>query len=238
MERLTRRQARHAAKARRYTPLGKYFASEKAVEMGRRAIQLHGGSGYTKDYDAEKLLRDALVFPIYEGTSQIQALMAMKDTLVGATRRPQDFVRKAATARWRKMSARGLSKRVAALQNTSFGIQQHLLTRIAGGKFADVRSQPVKDWSQALSDWDPKRDFAPAMLHAERLTQVLVDVAVAEVLLEQTERDPAREELLERWLERAEPRVRHLQDVILNTGDRLLRSLEPDEDEITHDAAK
>ncbi|MCB9682288.1 MAG: acyl-CoA dehydrogenase family protein [Alphaproteobacteria bacterium] len=226
VERLERAQKRHQSKARRLTPLVKYLASEKAVEMARKAIQIHGGAGYTKDYDAEKLLRDAIVFPIYEGTSQIQALMAMKDTLVGAIRRPQDFVRRAATARWRSVSARStLERRVARLQSLSFATQQHLITRIAGGKFRDMRSMPVGGWSQALADWDPKRDFGPAMLHAERLIQLLIDVAVSEVLLDQAERHPERADVLERWLERAEPRSRALHDRITTTGERLLAKL-------------
>ena len=56
--------------------------AEKAVEIARRNMQIHGGVGYTQEYGAEKLLRDALVLPVYEGTSQIQSLMAMKDTLL------------------------------------------------------------------------------------------------------------------------------------------------------------
>src|SRR5690606_7670030 len=46
---LERARARHKTKARRVTPLLKYFGAEKAVEMGRRAIQIHGGVGYTKE---------------------------------------------------------------------------------------------------------------------------------------------------------------------------------------------
>jgi alkylation response protein AidB-like acyl-CoA dehydrogenase len=91
MERLMRS---HQRKARRITPLLKYFGAEKAVEHARTALQIHGGNGYTKEYLPEKLLRDALVMPIYEGTSQIQALMAMKDTLGGIIRNPQAFVRR------------------------------------------------------------------------------------------------------------------------------------------------
>jgi hypothetical protein len=48
---------------------------------------------------------------------------------------------------------------------------------------------------------------------------------VAEVLLEQTRKDPARRDVLERWLERAEPRSRFLHDEITTTGDRLLARL-------------
>ena len=63
------------------------------------------------------------------------------------------------------------------------------------------------------------------MLHAERLTRILVDEAVAELLLEQAKKHPERRDVLERWLERAEPRCRHLVDEITSTGDRLLAKL-------------
>src|SRR5690349_19948893 len=86
--------ARHRALSRRYTPLLKYLAAEKAVEIARRNLQIHGGVGYTREFGAEKLLRDAMVMPIYEGTSQIQSLMAMKDTLGGIIKRPQAFVKR------------------------------------------------------------------------------------------------------------------------------------------------
>ncbi|MCB9664323.1 MAG: acyl-CoA dehydrogenase family protein [Alphaproteobacteria bacterium] len=229
-ERTEREYQRASRKARRLTSLVKYLGSEKAVEMARRAIQIHGGAGYTKDYEAEKLLRDAIVFPIYEGTSQIQALFSTKDTLLGIIRRPQDFVRRAATARWRASTASGLPARVARLQGLSFAAQQHLVTRIAGGKFRELRGVPLTSWGTTLTDFDPKRDFAPALLHAERLTQILIDVAVAEELLAQSEKHPERAEVLERWLERAEPRSRHLHDVITKTGDRLLARLAEQEE--------
>jgi hypothetical protein len=74
--------------------------------MARRNIQIHGGVGFIKEYGAEKLLRDAIVLPIYEGTSQIQSLMAMKDTLLGIMKRPQDFARRIGQARWRSLSGR------------------------------------------------------------------------------------------------------------------------------------
>lgn len=224
-ESIEREQRHHARKARRVTPLIKYYASEKAVEMARRCIQIHGGAGYIQEYGAEKLLRDAMVMPIYEGTSQIQSLMAMKDTLMDAIRRPQDFVRGSATARWKAVSAGGLERRVARLQVLSYSTQQHLIARIAGRKVGELRQLPLTSWASVFSDWDPKRDFGTAMLHAERLTRILTDVAVAEVLLEQSERHPERAEVLERWLERAEPRCRHLNDEITSTGERLLASL-------------
>lgn len=55
--------------------MAKYFASETAVKVTRQALQLHGGNGVTKEFLVEKLVRDSLLGPIYEGTSQIQQLI-------------------------------------------------------------------------------------------------------------------------------------------------------------------
>jgi hypothetical protein len=219
---------KHKRLARRVTPLLKYFGAEKAVSMARLAVQIHGGVGYTKEYGAEKLLRDAMVMPIYEGTSQIQSLMAMKDTLGAILKNPRAFFARGAQARWRAVSARDpLEKRVAKIQALSHQAQQHLIVRTAGDKLRGLGERPVGEWPEALTkDWNPKRDFAFAMLHAERLTRILFDEVAAEILLAQAKKTPERREVLERWLERAEPRVRHMLDEIQTTGDRLLSTLE------------
>ncbi|MFO8080363.1 MAG: acyl-CoA dehydrogenase family protein, partial [Armatimonadota bacterium] len=52
--------------------MAKYFASETAEEVTREAVQIHGGYGFTKDFDVERYFRDAKVTTIYEGTSEIQ----------------------------------------------------------------------------------------------------------------------------------------------------------------------
>ena len=55
--------------------MAKYFASETAVTATRQAVQMHGGNGVTREFLVEKLARDALLVPIYEGTTQIQQLI-------------------------------------------------------------------------------------------------------------------------------------------------------------------
>ncbi|MFB6165876.1 MAG: acyl-CoA dehydrogenase family protein [Haloarculaceae archaeon] len=52
--------------------MAKYFASETAVDVSQRAVQVFGGYGYTTDFDVERYYRDAKVTTIYEGTSEIQ----------------------------------------------------------------------------------------------------------------------------------------------------------------------
>ncbi len=237
---LERTIRKHKKRARRATPLLKYLAAEKAVEMARRCIQIHGGVGYTTEYGAEKLLRDALVMPIYEGTSQIQSLMAMKDTLGGVLKRPADFVQKAADARVRALSSRDpLERRLAKLQVIQSDAVRLLIVKTAGDKLRSVRDQPITAWAGALSkNWNPKRDFAFAMLHAERLTRILCDVMIAEVLFEQRAKHPEREPLLEQHLERAEPRCRYLLDEMSSRGQRLLDELADGEGEETKRAAE
>jgi 3-(methylthio)propanoyl-CoA dehydrogenase len=227
-DRIKRELPKHRAAARRLTPLLKYLATEKAVEIARRNMQIHGGVGYTKEFGAEKLLRDSLVLPVYEGTSQIQSLMAMKDTLFGIIKRPQAFLTRMAQAQWRSLSARdGLERRVAKLQVLSMSAQQFLLTRTAAGKIKTLGDVPVAKWREVMTEqWDPKRDFALAMLHAERLTRILIDEAVAELLLEQAKAHPKRREVLERWLARAELRSKALYEEITTTGERILAQLQ------------
>ncbi len=237
--RLNKKIRGHKARARRVTPLLKYLAAEKAVEMSRRCVQIHGGNGYIREFGAEKLMRDAMVMPIYEGTSQIQSLMAMKDTLMGIMKSPQEFVRRMAQARWRSLGARdALERRVARLQVLSLSAQQHLMTRTATDKVRSLQGTKLTDWPRAFTkNWDPKRDFAYAMLHAERLTRLLADEAVCKLLLEQARVHPERRAVLEAYLDRAEPRCRHLVDEITTTGQRLLSKLRG-ETETTEDGAE
>ena len=202
------------------------------MEIARRAVQIHGGAGYIRETGVEKLLRDAMVFPIYEGTSQIQALMAMKDNLLAAVRAPGRFAKETAATRWRALASTSADeRRVAGLRLQSQQAITHLVSRLAATKLGELRHHGVGSWSAVMKDWDPKRDFALAMLHAERLTALLTDAAVGEILLEQVRRHPERRELLERFLERAEPRARAHLDRITTTGAGLLTRLaasEPD----------
>ena len=218
----------HAWESRRVTPLAKYFASEKAVEIAQRAIQIHGGVGYTVEYGVEKLLRDAMVLPIYEGTSQIQSLMAMKDQLGRTMKDPQGFAQAVAQTQWRALSARDpLERRVAKLQRLAGRAQLFLIAKTAGDKFQSVRHAPIQAWlGEFTKDWDPKRDFAVAMLHAERFMKVLCDATVAELFWEQAKAHPERRALVERWLERAEPRAKMHYEEITTRGRRLLRALD------------
>jgi acyl-CoA dehydrogenase len=62
-----------------YSSFAKRFAADTAMKVTTDAVQVFGGYGYMKEFPVEKLMRDAKLFQIYEGTSQIQRLVIAKE---------------------------------------------------------------------------------------------------------------------------------------------------------------
>ena len=104
-----------------FTPLVKLFSSEYANQLAYDCVQIHGGSGFMKDYACERLYRDARIMNIYEGTSQLQVVAAInavtKGTFLEQIRRyeagefceamqPVVAVLRELTARFEEMTAR------------------------------------------------------------------------------------------------------------------------------------
>ncbi len=80
---IRKRQRRYKRLAAFMTPVSKYYASEAAVKVASDAIQVLGGSGYMRDYPVERYYRDARITPIYEGTSQLQVVAAIRGVTSG-----------------------------------------------------------------------------------------------------------------------------------------------------------
>ena len=55
--------------------MAKLYAAEVAMEVTTKAVQLHGGYGYIREYDVERMMRDAKITEIYEGTSEVQRMV-------------------------------------------------------------------------------------------------------------------------------------------------------------------
>lgn len=232
-----KRAKKYAAKARKLTPLIKYWGGEEAVRQTRMCMQILGGTGYIVETGAEKLLRDALVIPVYEGTSQIQSLMALKDNLQAAIKNPGKFARKVAETRITALSSSDtLEKGAARIQMHANSAMQTIISRIAVDKLSGVGKRPFGEWRSTLTkEWDPAVDFSFGMLHAERLTKLLTWAAMAEALVAQAKEAAAtpalqahadeRRELAERFIERYEPRCRGVIAEIEATSPSLLERL-------------
>jgi alkylation response protein AidB-like acyl-CoA dehydrogenase len=184
---------------RELTPLVKYYGSEEAIRVARTGMQVFGGYGVVKDYDVERFLRDSLILPIYEGTSQIQSLMATKDLLKAVMRDPRALLAPGGHSEW---------------------LAQARFEGTVGRQYAGA----VRDFSSALSWllWDVARrvglrrvaavlrgldeldeaDLDYVLLSAERLTQMLAHLHIGRLLALQAERWPERQPLAERFMRR------------------------------------
>jgi acyl-CoA dehydrogenase len=69
--------------ASKNSSMAKCFATDSAMRASTDAVQIFGGNGYSKEYPVEKLMRDAKLMQIYEGTNQIQRLVIARDLLKG-----------------------------------------------------------------------------------------------------------------------------------------------------------
>ena len=64
-----------------YASMAKAFASESANNIASDAVQIFGGNGFNKEYPVEKLMRDAKIYTLYEGTSEIQRVIISRELL-------------------------------------------------------------------------------------------------------------------------------------------------------------
>ena len=84
LEKEERMEMKHYMKlANVFTPLLKLTASEACNRMAYDSLQIHGGTGFMKDFPIERIYRDARITSIYEGTSQLQAVAAIKGVTTG-----------------------------------------------------------------------------------------------------------------------------------------------------------
>ncbi|MHC4830744.1 MAG: acyl-CoA dehydrogenase family protein, partial [Planctomycetota bacterium] len=218
--RLERKMKRLQRYGRKLTPLVKYITSEGAVAITRENMQLHGGMGYITETGADKLLRDALVLPVYEGTSQIQALMALKDHLGFVTKNPAAFLRRSARARVNARRARGTRKLFHEAEVNVNRAIETIVARIFGTKLkaewaGKLGTGPLLERMNYLTSgfmrsWDAKEDFAQGLVFAEPLCEMLAHVATAKVLLTQAEAHAEREPFARRYIRKMTPRVHAL----------------------------
>ncbi|TGK22371.1 acyl-CoA dehydrogenase [Leptospira fluminis] len=80
------------------TPISKFYCSETCVKIAGDAVQLHGGAGFTEDYDVSRIYRDSRITTIYDGTSQIQVNAAIGGIVTGMA--PHGFLREYIENEW------------------------------------------------------------------------------------------------------------------------------------------
>ena len=183
------RDERAARDLRELTPLVKWYGTEGAVRVCRLALQIHGGVGVVDEYDVGRFMRDSLITPIYEGTSQIQSLMAVKDLFKATMRRRRSLLRRGPSGLLADASFDGrVGSDFAAARGHIVGMWRGII----GGLMR--RKGPGLLRGESLDD----EDLGPILLHAERITEALAHTHVARVLAERARDIPERRRLAER----------------------------------------
>jgi len=174
---------------RELTPLVKWYGTEGAVRVCRLALQIHGGVGVVDEYDVGRYMRDSLITPIYEGTSQIQSLMAVKDLMKATMQRPRSLLGSGPSRLLADASFDGrVGSDFAAARGHIVGVLRSLMGRLVRRKGPGIlRGAPLAD-----------EDLGPILLHAERITEALAHTHVARVLAERARGIPERQQVAER----------------------------------------
>jgi alkylation response protein AidB-like acyl-CoA dehydrogenase len=189
------------------TPLVKWFGSERTLWIARAAVQVHGGYGVVQEYDVERHYRDALILPIYEGTSQIQALMSLKDQVKWAVERPWRLLTGPVKVDVRPDTLGDAVREMAGEYNRtlryvlreSLGLAG-LVGVLTGRGFHEER-------------------LGYARLCAERLITMLAHLRAAEALVGHAAASAARRRVGERFVHRTLPLVR-MHGQVVRSGDR------------------
>jgi 3-(methylthio)propanoyl-CoA dehydrogenase len=199
------------------TPLTKWFGSERTLWITRSAVQVHGGYGVVQDYDVERHYRNALILPIYEGTSQIQCLMSLKDQVRWALEKP-----------WRALTG---PVSVEAPQDTLGDALQEMAYEY-NRAFRYVLRQSAGLGALVLAAMgrvsEPAReDMGYALLSADRLGLMLAHTRAAEALCALAGASRRHRGLAERFVHRSLPLLRMHADIVCSGDRSTLEALEP-----------
>jgi alkylation response protein AidB-like acyl-CoA dehydrogenase len=219
-ERFQELKQKYTRRLRSWTPLVKFYAGEKAVFNARECVQMHGGYGFTCEYLAEWWLRESLIIPVYEGTSQIQALMCLKDSLKEITRKPTRFIESALGTRVKVIAERDpLMRKLNKLRQEYDGALMAIIFKLVKvnvrTSLSDVNPSHVREVLKILTKELVKFEtLRPALLHAERITEIKCMMSIGESLVKDVKADPSRLWIAERWINKSLPRAAMLRSEI------------------------
>lgn len=218
-------------RVRRWTPLVKYYAGEKAFFNARECLQIHGGYGFTCEYQPEWWVRESLIIPVYEGTSQIQALMCLKDSMKEIIRKPTSFIESALGTTVQVISERDplkrkLNKLRQEYNSALVAVIFRLVRENVRSSFSDVNPSHIRQVLKILTkDLVKFENMRPALMNAERVTELKLMVCIGESLLRDAKVDSSRAWIAERWLNKSLPRAAMLKAEIESDEPVLARRL-------------
>lgn|GEM_PF-807027 len=179
---------------RKRTPLLKYYSTEAFTSLSQKSIQALGGYGFIREYPMERLHRDSFAPLLYEGTSQIQALMTLKDLLKYAMNDPKRFMANIFFNHPGKDVFSGTNEWEKDFTSRHYRFKKRLL-KMLYKKLDPPKSFKVFDFE----GWVNEERIGHLMEHAETLCQASAYFEVMRVLVDHANTDKERADLYFRY---------------------------------------
>jgi alkylation response protein AidB-like acyl-CoA dehydrogenase len=198
-------------KLRDWTPLVKWWGGERSYVYARNAIQIHGGYGFTTEYKAEWWLRESLILSIYEGTSEIQSLMVIKDTVKDIMNNPKDFVEITVGSRVMALAEKDWLMRRYFKMRQTFNLAlvsiffKLVKTKVKSNFSADKPADLMKLLKLIGPELVKFDNLSPALLHAGRIAEMKSILAIAHSVIKDAERDESFRYAAERFVNKYGP---------------------------------
>lgn len=194
---------------RRRTPLVKAYGSEAFARISQDCIQALGGYGFIMEYEAQRFHRDSFATLLYEGTTQIQSLMAMKDLMKYILRSPAKFFASMLSSNPVANVLSGHTKYQREFLATHYEFKKNLTFLIVKTLKPDVNvNDPteVKTFFTA-KNWMKEENFNKLMIHAETICEGMSYMETIRVLTKHATKNEERSDLLGRYRKLVQPRL-------------------------------
>ena len=187
---------------RRRTPIVKYYGSEAYANLSLKAIQVHGGYGFMKEYDVERLHRDSIGALLYEGTSQIQSLMSLKDLLKAILSNPKRWFGSLIKGHPFAGYIEGCEQTTKTFREAQYSFKKNFTSLV-------IKCLRLNNISVFLhpKNWQKQENIDRLMIHAETCCQALSYLETLRVLDQHAQMDDSRKELFWNYYELVMPRL-------------------------------
>lgn len=186
---------------RKRTPLIKFYATEANTDLSKKAIQVLGGYGFIKEYPVERYHRDSFGPLLYEGTSQIQSLMALKDIIKYAISNPKKFFGNMFFKHPTSAFLNGENEWSQEFKSIHYRFKKKML----GLLIKTLKPEAGKMLN--FKNWTAPDNINDLMEHAETLCQALCYMETLRVLCSHSNKDKERVVLFNRYRKVVCPRL-------------------------------
>lgn len=193
---------------RRRTPLVKAYGAETFTHLSQRGIQALGGYGFIEEYDAARFHRDSFAPLLYEGTTQIQALMAMKDLMKFVMRNPTKYFTALVNANPIANFFGASTECESRFNDTQYEFKKNfvklLIKTLKPGTDTNNPGE-LKRFFNA-KEWLKEENVMKLMIHAETIMYSLSYIEVLRVLMKHAKKDESRVDLFNDYYKLVRPR--------------------------------